>query len=875
MSGNVSKGEGADNILLTIELLGSFSLKSATGKDVPLSSKKARCLLAYLSMNNSIRVTRKELAELLWCHQNERRARVSLRQCIRQLKVCLSKSLDGPVEELLQVDRQYIALNKNKVLVDWHQWLDGPSFLSAEQRKACLVKCRTNLLQGLVCDSPKFDDWLASQREFIFQKLLECLENSLVNLNQSGDVKEGAEFARNLISLDPCHEQAAFSLMTYYHKQGRDDRGLQVYRDLKDALKHHLDVEPDEKTCSFSLLLENSLARQKVSRMPLFDDGKPAAIRPCPEYRRILLQRVRSFWINGLLTRSLETNQVIDLQLVDCPRQVYQPWQSVACEDNPGKAGEMSVKDVAAIYEDADQSLLILGAPGAGKTTLLLKLLQRLIDCAEVDSQARIPVVFHLATWAETQQPLQTWLVEELNKRYGIPPTLGESIIETEVILLMDGLDEVPVESQDACIQSINHFLSQRVHSSIAVCCRQADYQRSQSLLKLNRAICIQPVTVEQQQCVLNRGHKVEPGTEQPLNESLKELATTPLMINMVASLFSRLELTGDLPPEDIKSCLFKSYVHKMLSREQAEPAYTEAQCQHYLSWLARQLIKKQQGVFYLEWMQAHWLSSVFGRWLVTSGSILFCGLSVGLVLGLYGGLTYGMHQSLAMALGLSLISSAIVAFMGAGQQIRPGTRVKFSYRVGRKRVMQKSAQALLVGALTGITFAYLTNWMVGAVAAIVFGGNAFIFSVLENHFVVASGKPHELPNTGMRKSIVSMLTIGPLAGLLMGALGWWYGGVAFGVFAAVESGLVMALIFGGHPVLQHYLLRFFLWRQGSTPKNYVDFLEYCSHHSLLYPVAGGYLFMHRSLMEYFASLGSNSDKVPTPHFVASPTDSN
>ena len=50
-------------------------------------------------------------------------------------------------------------------------------------------------------------------------------------------------------------------------------------------------------------------------------------------------------------------------------------------------------------------------------------------------------------------------------------------------------------------------------------------------------------------------------------------------------------------------------------------------------------------------------------------------------------------------------------------------------------------------------------------------------------------------------------------------------------------------------------MLRFILWRNGYIPRNYADFLDYAAERIFLRKVGGGYIFIHRMLMEYFASL--------------------
>lgn len=70
-----------------------------------------------------------------------------------------------------------------------------------------------------------------------------------------------------------------------------------------------------------------------------------------------------------------------------------------------------------------------------------------------------------------------------------------------------------------------------------------------------------------------------------------------------------------------------------------------------------------------------------------------------------------------------------------------------------------------------------------------------------------------------------------------------------------------MGLLMGGLASFRHYVVRFLLWRTGAVPWRYVPFLDYATERILLRKVGGGYIFMHRLLLDYFASL----EAIPAP----------
>jgi hypothetical protein len=122
-------------------------------------------------------------------------------------------------------------------------------------------------------------------------------------------------------------------------------------------------------------------------------------------------------------------------------------------------------------------------------------------------------------------------------------------------------------------------------------------------------------------------------------------------------------------------------------------------------------------------------------------------------------------------------------------------------------------------------------------------------------------------PNQGIHRSAYNALGSGLFLGLVCGlvaGLGLG-GGLVFGLGIGVGSGLIGGLYFGGRSVLQHYILRWMLYRNGFLPLRLIPFLDYCAERIFLRKVGGGYVFVHRLLMEHFASLYSESTQPAAP----------
>src|SRR5512135_1264496 len=163
---------------------------------------------------------------------------------------------------------------------------------------------------------------------------------------------------------------------------------------------------------------------------------------------------------------------------------------------------------IAQVYEQAGQELLILGEPGTGKSTLLLDLARRLVERAQHDASQPLPVIISLSSWAVKQQSLTTWLSEQVSQLYNVPRRLSYAWVQTDqLLLLLDGLDEVPQEARTACLEAITAYRKEHL-VPLALCSRRFEYEeipRQQRLL-MPSAVVIQPLAQEQVEAYLLAG---------------------------------------------------------------------------------------------------------------------------------------------------------------------------------------------------------------------------------------------------------------------------------------------------------------------------------------------------------------------------------
>jgi transcriptional regulator with XRE-family HTH domain len=352
--------------------------------------------------------------------------------------------------------------------------------------------------------------------------------------------------------------------------------------------------------------------------------------------RQRFLAKVRSFWIEGVLDKSLHGAALIALGLHEQSDALTNPWSLIFQQPHQPAHPLLGGTHITQVYDHAGGELLILGEPGSGKTTLLLELAHDLLTRAEQDDTHPMPVILNLSSWAVKRQPIADWLVEELNDKYQVPRRIGRTWVPDDLLLLLlDGLDEVTPAYQAACVEAINTYRQEHGLVALVVCSRSSDYLAQTARVLLDCAVVVQPLTAEQVDDYISSGGEKLSAIRTALRDDpvLQELTTTPLMLSVLAIAYAgksleELPASGSL--EEHRQQIFATYTERMLQRRGASKRYTPEQTTFWLIWLARQLVRHRQTAFYLEQLQFDWLPTHRFRWLKLCSGIgcivgLFC----------------------------------------------------------------------------------------------------------------------------------------------------------------------------------------------------------------------------------------------------------
>ena len=128
------------------------------------------------------------------------------------------------------------------------------------------------------------------------------------------------------------------------------------------------------------------------------------------------------------------------------------------------------------------QFLMVLGQPGAGKSTFLRKMgLEALKGKKGKFKQNCIPVFIELKSFTSNLIEIEKVIVEEF-KICGFPDSekfIAKLLEEGKLLILLDGLDEVPTVNTNEVISKIQDFVDRYDKNRFIVSCRTAAYRNN------------------------------------------------------------------------------------------------------------------------------------------------------------------------------------------------------------------------------------------------------------------------------------------------------------------------------------------------------------------------------------------------------------
>ena len=212
------------------------------GRELRSVNRKLVCALALLALSEGRRLSRDQVASLLWSESAQPHARGSLRQLITALR----REFRAVGYAGFEATRNQLSLDPALLSADVHALLDRAAMGETHPDLLTQHDLPDALMRGWDNVDPAFADWLQAERD----RLRERLRRSLSRLweSQGIDSRPGREAARALVRLDPTQERAAQALMASLARGGDGTAALAVYGELSRMLGQHHDAAPSRKT---------------------------------------------------------------------------------------------------------------------------------------------------------------------------------------------------------------------------------------------------------------------------------------------------------------------------------------------------------------------------------------------------------------------------------------------------------------------------------------------------------------------------------------------------------------------------------------------------------------------------------------------------
>jgi len=185
--------------------------------------------------------------------------------------------------------------------------------------------------------------------------------------------------------------------------------------------------------------------------------------------------------------------------------------------------------------------------------------------------------------------------------------------------------------------------------------------------------------------------------------------------------------------------------------------------------------------------------------------------------------------------------------------------------------------EGLFVGLVLGIVVMVIGKQLgrdITIELAYVFALGAFLLGGIRGRRLEEKSRPNEGILLSLRNAVVAALLLGPVLGAFVK---YYYDSWSDGLITAAIMILIVFSLFGGSTVTKHLLVRVILRREDCNPWRYARFLDHTSRLVFLRKVGGGYIYLHRYLQDYFASLSTElprkpHQEEPIPAFISQDT---
>ncbi|MEM6253684.1 MAG: NACHT domain-containing protein [Cyanobacteria bacterium P01_D01_bin.156] len=247
----------------------------------------------------------------------------------------------------------------------------------------------------------------------------------------------------------------------------------------------------------------------------------------------------------------LDENDILGFETPQALEKQYRQTRFRRYRGRRSDEGKRSGIDVA----NEKQFLMVLGGPGAGKSTFLRKLGLEALRTFHYEKTSyrhrTIPVLLELKRFEDDDIDITVLIAEEFG-HCGFPaPTefVVQALKQGKLLIVLDGLDEVPAANLDNVICAIQDFVDQYDQNRFIASCRTAAYHGGFTRFSDVGMADFDDEQIEQfignwfsseQDAERQTGKKCWEILQDVKNKAAKELAHTPLLLTFLCLVYDR-----------------------------------------------------------------------------------------------------------------------------------------------------------------------------------------------------------------------------------------------------------------------------------------------------------------------------------------------
>ena len=233
---------------------------STPTQPISFPTERARLLLAYLASNPDVEHNREVLATQFWPDSDISQARKNLRTELNRMRTAIQ---DGATHApFILASRHTLTVDMRQATIDTHLF---ESLIDASRKhphKAqedcpeCLAYMRqaVDLYHGPFLEdihstgSDLLDDWVTNNRTRYQNIIVHLLAQIYQHYERMGDFNQARHFAQRQLTVEPWNEEAHYSLMRIFLRQGNRSAALAQYENCVHAMSDALDAAPGDAT---------------------------------------------------------------------------------------------------------------------------------------------------------------------------------------------------------------------------------------------------------------------------------------------------------------------------------------------------------------------------------------------------------------------------------------------------------------------------------------------------------------------------------------------------------------------------------------------------------------------------------------------------